>query len=447
MWRRQGLLWRREVNVAYRRIQDIHLTNGLIQRWLGLATVSIQTAAGSATPEITIEGVLEAEALRDYLYTKMRGVRDAARRVAARTATADVAVDRRDDDESAGAPRLTSATRCVGSKTASASGSRPHEPTRGRGSGLDLPRRVGERGGALPRSRPSRRRSRRSGEAVRAIRPAPGFLRYLKFFFWLLFVPGDVLPLIGWIADLPPWQRRRSPCVLAVPFLFADRGRADVIAYVAIHLRYDTTWYVLTDRSLRIRRGIWIIHETTISFENVQNVEVRQGPLQRYFGIADVVVTTAGGGARQAKGEAGDVAQRAHRHPAGSRRRAGGAHHDSRPGPAIALRRGWATSTFRFRTPPCLHPRPRRALPFPPCRIEGNQGHRAPRVLNLGPNPGIPKPFLCRAVRTSVWHNRSATRMRFLIRPSFDGRRGGSRLWQAELCVGAGASGRPSRLA
>ena len=56
VWRRQGLLWRREVNVAYRRIQDIHLTNGLIQRWLGLATVSIQTAAGSATPEVTIEG-------------------------------------------------------------------------------------------------------------------------------------------------------------------------------------------------------------------------------------------------------------------------------------------------------------------------------------------------------------------------------------------------------
>ena len=36
--------------------------------------------------------------------------------------------------------------------------------------------------------------------SVRSIRPAPGFLRYLKFFFWLLFVPGDVLPLIGWIA-------------------------------------------------------------------------------------------------------------------------------------------------------------------------------------------------------------------------------------------------------
>jgi uncharacterized protein len=78
VWRRQGLLWRSEVNITYRRIQDIHLTNGLLQRWFGLATVSIQTAAGSASPAIEIEGVLEAEALRDFLYTKMRGVHDHA---------------------------------------------------------------------------------------------------------------------------------------------------------------------------------------------------------------------------------------------------------------------------------------------------------------------------------------------------------------------------------
>ena len=78
IWKRQGLLWRRETNVAHRRIQDIHLTSGIIQRWLGLATVSIQTAGGSSTAEVSIDGVLEAEALRDYLYTKMRGVRDGA---------------------------------------------------------------------------------------------------------------------------------------------------------------------------------------------------------------------------------------------------------------------------------------------------------------------------------------------------------------------------------
>jgi putative membrane protein len=78
IWKRQGLLWRHETNVEYRRIQDIHLTSGIIQRWLGLATISIQTAAGSSTAEVTIDGVLEAEALRDYLYARMRGVRDGA---------------------------------------------------------------------------------------------------------------------------------------------------------------------------------------------------------------------------------------------------------------------------------------------------------------------------------------------------------------------------------
>jgi hypothetical protein len=55
----------------------------------------------------------------------------------------------------------------------------------------------------------------------------------------------------------------------------------------------------MTDRSLRIRRGIWVIHETTITYENIQNVSVNQGPLQRYFGIADVLVQTAGGGGAQ----------------------------------------------------------------------------------------------------------------------------------------------------
>src|SRR5262245_6587023 len=67
-----GILWRREVYLTYRRIQDIHLTRNIVQRWMGLATVSIQTAAGSALPEMSIEGILQAAALRDFLYGKMR---------------------------------------------------------------------------------------------------------------------------------------------------------------------------------------------------------------------------------------------------------------------------------------------------------------------------------------------------------------------------------------
>lgn len=70
-----GVLFRREIYLTYRRIQDIHLTRNIIQRWFGLATVAVQTASGSATPEMSIEGILEAEPLRDHLYSKMRGAK------------------------------------------------------------------------------------------------------------------------------------------------------------------------------------------------------------------------------------------------------------------------------------------------------------------------------------------------------------------------------------
>lgn len=70
-----GVLFRKEISLGYARIQDIHLTSGLFQRWLGLADIHIQTASGSAKAEMTIEGLLEFELVRDFLYSKMRGVR------------------------------------------------------------------------------------------------------------------------------------------------------------------------------------------------------------------------------------------------------------------------------------------------------------------------------------------------------------------------------------
>lgn len=147
------------------------------------------------------------------------------------------------------------------------------------------------------------------GEAVDTFQPAEGFLRYLKFQFWIGLLIFDGAILFGWIVILivEPWLG----AVLLVPALILAI-LPDIIVYLAIHLRYDTTWYVMTDRSLRIRRGIWIIRETTITFENVQNVSVSQGPLQRFFGIADVVVETAGGGGGQAAQQQGAAALGAH---------------------------------------------------------------------------------------------------------------------------------------
>jgi membrane protein YdbS with pleckstrin-like domain len=133
----------------------------------------------------------------------------------------------------------------------------------------------------------------RLDEESRSFRPSNGFLLYLKLKFWLVLVIVDVAIFAGWFAL---FVFRPKLALWLAPVAFAIAVVPDVIAYIAIHLRYDTTWYVFTDRSLRIRRGIWIIHETTITFENIQNVAVNSGPLERYFSIANVTVDTAGGG-------------------------------------------------------------------------------------------------------------------------------------------------------
>ena len=72
---RWGILFRREITLTYARIQDIHLTSNIVERWLKLARIQIQTASASAAAEMTIEGLHEFETVRDFLYTKMRGVR------------------------------------------------------------------------------------------------------------------------------------------------------------------------------------------------------------------------------------------------------------------------------------------------------------------------------------------------------------------------------------
>ena len=78
---RWGILFRREIILNYARIQDIHLQSNLVERWLGLARILVQTASGSAGAEMTIEGLKQFEAVRDFLYSKMRGVIDDAHRV------------------------------------------------------------------------------------------------------------------------------------------------------------------------------------------------------------------------------------------------------------------------------------------------------------------------------------------------------------------------------
>lgn len=77
-----------------------------------------------------------------------------------------------------------------------------------------------------------------------------------------------------------------------------------IAGWIVVRLDFEYRWYMLSDRAIRIREGILTIREKTVALANIQNIAVKQGPLQRFLGIADVEVKTAGGGG-SSSGESG----------------------------------------------------------------------------------------------------------------------------------------------
>jgi membrane protein YdbS with pleckstrin-like domain len=100
--------------------------------------------------------------------------------------------------------------------------------------------------------------------------------------------------LVEWGMWLPPWSFPLLWTLKLAGFVFY---LAQVpFTYALMRLDYEQRWYVVTDRSLRLRTGVWSVREMTMSFANLQQITVTQGPLQRLLGLADVCVRSAGGG-------------------------------------------------------------------------------------------------------------------------------------------------------
>jgi len=128
-----------------------------------------------------------------------------------------------------------------------------------------------------------------SHEVLSVERAAPGYLMYLRLRWVLRLIPALVGVAIVLAVPKP------GPWVLVEFFGLAMLLAGAALNFFVITLDYRLRWYVVTDRSLLIREGIWNQREITLTFANVQNVSVTQGPVERLFGISEVVVTTAGG--------------------------------------------------------------------------------------------------------------------------------------------------------
>ena len=55
--------------------------------------------------------------------------------------------------------------------------------------------------------------------------------------------------------------------------------------------------YIVDSEKVDVRSGVFFIRRTVVPIERVHQVQVKTGPLSNRVGLADVVVTTAGGSA------------------------------------------------------------------------------------------------------------------------------------------------------
>ena len=142
---------------------------------------------------------------------------------------------------------------------------------------------------------------------ARVFRAAPAYLQYrtvlwaigvaFSLLFGVVFLGGMNLALLN-DRSAPAALKATISLISGVVFLLIVL-RA-VFAFAVLRLDFEKRWYVVTDRSLRIREGVINVREMTVMFANIQNIAVVQGPIQRPLGIADLQVETAGGGGARA---------------------------------------------------------------------------------------------------------------------------------------------------
>lgn len=95
---------------------------------------------------------------------------------------------------------------------------------------------------------------------------------------------GLVVGLVDSLVSLP-WPRGALTAAVT--------GVAGLLALVVPVLRYRRWRYALRDTDLWIRRGVLWVTVSVIPFSRLQFVDTRQGPLDRLFGLSQLVVHTA----------------------------------------------------------------------------------------------------------------------------------------------------------
>ncbi len=96
-------------------------------------------------------------------------------------------------------------------------------------------------------------------------------------------VAATVLGVVGVVPSPWTWAPMIVPALIALVF----------VILVPIK-RFMARGYQMSDDRLRVVKGVMFHADTVVPFSRVQHLDVEQGPLERAFGIARLILHTAG---------------------------------------------------------------------------------------------------------------------------------------------------------
>ena len=112
----------------------------------------------------------------------------------------------------------------------------------------------------------------------------PNYVKVVRIGWLVLALPFTVAALVLESSDILPRG------AFAVPMLL-------VAAWAIIRVplrRYQARGYQLGADRLRVVRGLLFHSDTVVPFGRVQHIDVHQGPIERGYGLATLVLHTAG---------------------------------------------------------------------------------------------------------------------------------------------------------
>ena len=120
-------------------------------------------------------------------------------------------------------------------------------------------------------------------------RPLPPGARHVHMLF---------AALVGAVLCLPPWLLGvlRLDFGLGLKFVLLAVAMLAFSSYAAwiAYRRWASTAWRLDARGLHVRRGRLFQRETLVPRSRVQHLDLERGPIERHYGLATIVVHTAG---------------------------------------------------------------------------------------------------------------------------------------------------------